>query len=58
MKSRGAQPRFSQMHPAGTRIELEHRKLERHGVGWKGVGGEEGRPLYLQRFAALVAERG
>jgi Activator of Hsp90 ATPase homolog 1-like protein len=43
-----------------TRVELEHRNLERHGEGWEGVresvGGEEGWPLYLQRFAALLAE--
>jgi uncharacterized protein YndB with AHSA1/START domain len=42
-----------------TRVELEHRNLERHGDGWEavreGVGGGEGWPLYLQRFAALLA---
>jgi uncharacterized protein YndB with AHSA1/START domain len=40
-----------------TRVELEHRNLERHGAGWEGVrqgvAGEEGWPLYLHRFAAL-----
>jgi uncharacterized protein YndB with AHSA1/START domain len=49
-----------------TRVELEHRNLERHGAGWegvsKGVGGVEGWPLYLDRFAGLftdaAAERG
>jgi len=43
-----------------TRVELEHRNLERHGEGWEdvreGVGGNEGWPLYLKRFAALLAE--
>jgi uncharacterized protein YndB with AHSA1/START domain len=43
-----------------TRVELEHRNLERHGEGWEGVregvGGDEGWPLYLQRFAALLVE--
>jgi uncharacterized protein YndB with AHSA1/START domain len=43
-----------------TRIELEHRNLERHGEGWEGVregvSGDEGWPLYLQRFDALLAE--
>ena len=38
-----------------TRIELEHRNLERHGDGWQGlaagVRGDQGWPLYLQRFA-------
>jgi uncharacterized protein YndB with AHSA1/START domain len=42
-----------------TRVELEHRHLERHGEGWEGVragvAGDEGWPLYLQRFAALLA---
>ena len=40
-----------------TRVELEHRNLERHGVGWEsvrdGVGSETGWPLYLQRFGDL-----
>jgi uncharacterized protein YndB with AHSA1/START domain len=43
-----------------TRVELEHRNLERHGEGWEGVregvGGNEGWPLYLQQYGALVAE--
>jgi uncharacterized protein YndB with AHSA1/START domain len=42
-----------------TRVELEHRNLERHGEGWEGVregvGGDEGWPLYLHRFAAVLA---
>jgi uncharacterized protein YndB with AHSA1/START domain len=41
-----------------TRVELEHRNLERHGDGWEavreGVSGEGGWPLYLQRFADVV----
>jgi uncharacterized protein YndB with AHSA1/START domain len=45
-----------------TRVELEHRNLNRHGDGWEGerdaVGGEGGWPLYLQRFADLIADRG
>ena len=40
-----------------TRVELEHRHIDRHGEGWHalsdGVGGEAGWPLYLQRFADL-----
>jgi uncharacterized protein YndB with AHSA1/START domain len=42
-----------------TRIELEHRNLDRHGDGWQGlregVGGGDGWPLYLQRYAELIA---
>ncbi|HUZ14275.1 MAG TPA: SRPBCC family protein [Caulobacteraceae bacterium] len=41
-----------------TRVELEHRHLERHGEGWQGlaegVQGDQGWPLYLQRFAAAA----
>lgn len=44
-----------------TRVELEHRKIDRHGPGWEsvgeGVGGDAGWPLYLERYAALFAER-
>jgi uncharacterized protein YndB with AHSA1/START domain len=44
-----------------TRVELEHRKLERHGEGWQGVrdgvAGDQGWPLYLQRFADLVGRQ-
>jgi uncharacterized protein YndB with AHSA1/START domain len=43
-----------------TRVELEHRKLERHGEGWEGVrdgvAGDQGWPLYLERFAGLFAD--
>jgi uncharacterized protein YndB with AHSA1/START domain len=41
-----------------TRVELEHRHLDRHGDGWEGlregVGGEGGWPLYLARYADQV----
>jgi uncharacterized protein YndB with AHSA1/START domain len=41
-----------------TRVELEHRHLDRHGDGWEGlresVGSEAGWPVYLGRFADLV----
>jgi uncharacterized protein YndB with AHSA1/START domain len=42
-----------------TRVELEHRELNRHGDGWEGlregVGGDGGWPLYLARLAQQVA---
>lgn len=41
-----------------TRVELEHRHLDRHGEGWPavadGVDGDAGWPLYLQRFMEVV----
>jgi uncharacterized protein YndB with AHSA1/START domain len=41
-----------------TRVELEHRNLERHGEGWEGereaIASDGGWPLYLQRFAEVV----
>jgi uncharacterized protein YndB with AHSA1/START domain len=43
-----------------TRVVLEHRSLDRHGDGWEGlregVHGDQGWPLYLQRFAALFEQ--
>jgi uncharacterized protein YndB with AHSA1/START domain len=50
--------RFVAETPERTRVELEHRNLERHGDAWEGlreaVGGDEGWPLYLQRFTELL----
>jgi uncharacterized protein YndB with AHSA1/START domain len=41
-----------------TRVELEHRGLDRHGPGWEGmragVAAPEGWPLYLHRYARVV----
>jgi uncharacterized protein YndB with AHSA1/START domain len=49
--------RFVAEGPDRTRVELEHRHLDRHGPGWQsvseGVDGELGWPLYLARYAAL-----
>ncbi|MET8351180.1 MULTISPECIES: SRPBCC family protein [unclassified Micromonospora] len=43
--------------PAQTRIELEHRHLDRHGPGWEsvrdGVDSDTGWPLYLGRYLSL-----
>jgi uncharacterized protein YndB with AHSA1/START domain len=45
-----------------TRVELEHRHLDRHGDGWEGmamgVGADDGWPLYLARFGSAVDEAG
>jgi uncharacterized protein YndB with AHSA1/START domain len=50
--------RFTEDGPERTRVELEHRHLDRHGPGWQavldGVDGDEGWPLYLSRYADLV----
>ena len=51
--------RFIAETPSRTRLELEHRHLERHGQGWEGVRegveGDQGWPLYLKRFAERIA---
>jgi uncharacterized protein YndB with AHSA1/START domain len=50
--------RFIAESPERTRVELEHRHLDRHGDGWEGlregVGGDQGWPLYLGRFAEQI----
>jgi uncharacterized protein YndB with AHSA1/START domain len=51
---------FTAETPERTRIELEHRHLDRHGPGWEsvrdGVGHDQGWPLYLDRYAALFGD--
>jgi uncharacterized protein YndB with AHSA1/START domain len=51
--------RFTAESRERTRVELEHRNLDRHGDGWEGtregVGGEGGWSLYLDRFSEVVA---
>jgi uncharacterized protein YndB with AHSA1/START domain len=53
--------RFTAESAQRTRVELEHRNIERHGEGWEsvaaGVDGDAGWPLYLHRYANLFGER-
>jgi len=52
--------RFTAESPQRTRVELEHRNIDRHGQGWQGVSegvaDDAGWPLYLARYDALFAE--
>ena len=58
-KTSEVEVRFIAESPDRTRVELEHRNLDRHGEGWEaerdGVGGDQGWPLYLDRFAERIA---
>lgn len=49
--------RFIAEGPDHTRVELEHRNIDRHGPGWEavraGVADDAGWPLYLERYAVL-----
>ena len=51
--------RFIAEAPGRTRLELEHRHLDRHGEGWEGVRtgveSDQGWPLYLRQFAERMA---
>ena len=57
-KTSEVEVRFIPEGASRTRVELEHRHLERHGEGWEGmragVDGADGWPLYLGRFAGLL----
>jgi len=50
--------RFVEESPRRTRLELEHRHLDRHGPGWDslrdGVDSDGGWPLYLVRYSEMV----
>jgi uncharacterized protein YndB with AHSA1/START domain len=57
-KTSEVEVRFISEAPERTRVELEHRNLDRHGEGWEavrdGIDSADGWPLYLQRFAELL----
>ena len=59
-KTSEVEVRFVSQAPGRTQVELEHRNFDRHGDGWEavreGVDGDQGWPLYLQRYAGLFSE--
>lgn len=58
-RTSGVEVRFISEGPERTRVEVEHRHLERHGEGWKemrdAVGSPGGWPGCLRRFAGRLA---
>ncbi len=57
-KTSEVEVRFVAEGESSTRVQLEHRNLDRHGDGWEmlrdGIGGDGGWPLYMQRFSDLT----
>jgi uncharacterized protein YndB with AHSA1/START domain len=57
-KTSEVEVRFTSEGPDRTRVELEHRNLDRHGDGWErmrdAVGSPDGWGVGLRRFAAAV----
>ena len=49
---------FTALAEDRTRVDIEHRHLDRHGDGWTrvrdGVSADQGWPLYLTRYADLL----
>jgi uncharacterized protein YndB with AHSA1/START domain len=59
-KTSEVEVRFIAESDERTRVELEHRHLDRHGPGWlsvaEGIGGDAGWPLYLSRYSDLATK--
>ncbi|MEE3752116.1 SRPBCC family protein [Mycobacterium intracellulare] len=58
-KTSEVEVRFTAQADQRTRVDVEHRHLDRHGPGWPsvadGVDGDAGWPLYLGRYADLLS---
>jgi uncharacterized protein YndB with AHSA1/START domain len=58
-KSSEVEVRFVSESPERTRVEVEHRHLDRHGDGWEGlrdmVGSDGGWPGCVRRFAERIS---
>jgi uncharacterized protein YndB with AHSA1/START domain len=58
-KTSEVEVRFISESPERTRVELEHRNLDRHGDGWEGIResahSDDGWPLYLRRYADVLS---
>jgi uncharacterized protein YndB with AHSA1/START domain len=58
-KTSEVEVRFTAEGPQRTRLDLEHRNLDRHGPGWQhtrdAIGGDGGWPGCLRAFAARLA---
>jgi hypothetical protein len=57
-KASEVEVRFTAEDAGRTRVDVEHRSLDRHGEGWEGlrdaIGSPQGWPLELGAFAQRV----